>query len=125
VNKMTETDTANRCLTPAAREYAASLEETRVSLTGMGFGDFVGSDFVSTDVQAVVGTIGWRTPAPRVTHAQAQTTKPAIRTIAPMFETSYQAPQAAMKQTRVLGLAKAAKDADRGVEGTARKRIPV
>ena len=118
MNKMTETDTANRCLTLSSREYANSL-------AGMGFGEFAGSDFVSPDVQAVVGTIGWRIPAPRVTHAQAQTTKPAIRTIAPMFETSHQAPQAAMKQTRVLGLAKAAKDADRGVEGTARKRIPV
>jgi hypothetical protein len=122
---MTETGTANRCLTPASREYAASLAEIRISLAGMGFGDFVVSDFVSTDVQAVVGTIGWRRPARRVTHAPTPTAKPATRTIAPMFETSYQASQAATKQTRVFGLAKAAKDADRGVEGTARKRIPV
>jgi hypothetical protein len=132
VNKMTQADTAIRRLPLVSREYATPLDETSFSLTGTGFGGFAGSDFVSTGVHAVVGTIGWRDLAPRVTHASMHTAKPAIRTNAGLsrstnarLETSYQAPQAAMKQTRVIGLAKAAKDADRGVEGTARKRIPV
>jgi hypothetical protein len=123
VNTMTETETAVRCLTLASREYAISLAEVGLSLTGMGFGDMAGDDFVGTDVQAVVGTIGWRTPAPRVTHAPMQTAKPATRTNA-RLETSYLASQAT-KQSRIFGLAKVAEDVDRDVEGTARKRIPV
>lgn len=124
-----QTSIVNRCLPLGSREYALASVQAGISLTGMGFGS---GDFVSTDVQAVVGTIGWRSSASRATHAQMPTAKPATRTTAlsapstnALFETSYQAAQAATKQTRVIGLAKAAKDADRGVEGTARKRIPV
>jgi hypothetical protein len=125
MNTMTETSTAIRCLPLASREY-------EISFTGKGFSGFGGSDFVGTDVQAVVGTIGWRTSAMRVTHAPMPTAKPAFRTnavpaVSPnaVVETSYPASQAATKQSRINGLAKAAEDADRGVEGTARERIPV
>jgi hypothetical protein len=84
------------------------------SLAGQGFGGIAvraASGFVGTDKQAVVGTIGsWHGTASQGSYVPATT--PA-------------AGQAALKRTRNVGLAMAAKDADRGIEGIARQGSPV
>jgi hypothetical protein len=115
---MTKIQTASRCLPLVSREYANSL-------ASQGFGGFAVNDFVGTDVQAVVGVIGtWRTAAPQETHVSMPNIQPATaRTHAPI--TTSQAEQAAAKRTRIGGLAKAVKEADRGIEGTARRGVPV
>jgi hypothetical protein len=108
------------------------------SLASLGFGGRAAIGFVGSDVQAVVGNIGsgfgtwlgaWRGHASRAFQAPMPSTltflvsQPVSDTPA-LIETPA-AELAATRRARTIGLAKAVKDADRGVEGTAQRGVPV
>jgi hypothetical protein len=115
---------------PASRRLPLACVGYANSLTGLGFGGTAAGGFVSTsgqDVQTVVGTIGtWRSTAPQGQHVSmpfAPGTNQLVNRTHASIETS-PAELVAAKRVRTFGLAKAAKDADRGVEGTARRGVP-
>jgi hypothetical protein len=125
----------------ATRRLPLVSYEQLNSLACQGFAGFAASDFVSTNQQAVIGSIGtWRGTASQGSYAPVMFTpvmfKPTmfapiahvdgqqVTSTHALIETSA-ADLAAAKRTRTFGLAKAAKDADRGVEGIARRGVPV